>query len=522
MRTEYELELEKKLEAALAIIKQRDDKIVEQQAEIEKLKKEVYKLNKKVEEQALEITRKNNIILLNNYNHYFSNSEKTKNVLNKARSVTSNKSKGGGKRGRKKGTPNHQELDGITPDEIITLTPKEIEDLIKSGECIIIGEDCIYKISKNPESFRLTKIVRPKYLYNGKIYQAPADDDIFGKSIITSSFVSNAINFKFCLGMSINKLSKYIKSQYSINISNQSWCDYFKKASNVIEGLYERIKYFLVNNSVEVMHVDGTTVSLSKGKDEKRKKYYFLAASTTYYDHTIRFLEYLGPREISSDIDILSSYHGTIVCDGFQGYDKLDVRIQRCWVHARRYVSDSIKIHEVKKVQPQVKLLEEINKLFEIEEELEGKDIEVIRQRRSSESKKVLNNIKKICESNINTKVDSFKTAIKYILNHWEELCLFLSDPYVPIHNNQAERTIGYFAQARKNFQTICSEESAVINGKLFTVSMTAQANGLDVEKYFNYIFEEIHKGTDVDKLLPWNKELPDELFLEGINRFAD
>lgn len=164
-----------------------------------------------------------------NYNQYFSKSEHTKDVLKKARNVKLIEESSKKKRGRKVGKTNHEELDYLSPDKVITLTPEEIQKEIEAGECVIIGKDSTYKIIKNPASYQLIRIDRPKYLYNDKIYQTLANE-IFGKSIITPSFVSNAIYLKYSLCMPINKLSKFIRNEYGIIISNQSWCDYFKKS----------------------------------------------------------------------------------------------------------------------------------------------------------------------------------------------------------------------------------------------------------------------------------------------------
>ena len=520
-----EIELEKQLEAALKmvaskdeIIADRDKKIIEQQKEIESLKKTIAKQNRELEEKVLELKKKNDIILLNNYNQYFSKSERTKDVLKKARSIKLIEESSKKKRGRKKGKGNHEELDYLTPDKVITLTPKEIQKEIDAGQCIIIGKDSTYKIVKNPASYQLIKIERPKYLYGDKIYQA-LSDEVFGKSIITPSFVSNAIYLKYCLCMPINKLSKFIRSEYGIIISNQSWCDYFKKTSDLLEPLNKEIEYEFINNSTGIFQLDETTASISRSKAfPNRSDYYFLCGCTTYYDHNIRLYRYLGPRVINEDIDLLSNYNGVIVCDGFKGYNKLpNVKIQRCWVHARRYVSDSIKIRDVKNDLPQVTLLEEINKLFEIEERISDLELSEIKDIRNKESKTVLKNIKSICSKNKNTKIDKFKEAIDYILKYYDELCLFLTNPCIPIHNNQAERTVGYFVQARKNFQTITSDESAKVNARLFTIAMTAQANGLDVEKYLNYVLEKLHEGMPAKELLPWSEGLPESLLIEGL-----
>lgn len=513
-----EIELEKQLQAALKMVADRDKKIIDQQKEIESLKKTIAKQNKELEEKALEIKRKNDIILLNNYNQYFSKSERTKDVLKKARSVKLIEESSKKKRGRKVGKTNHEELDYLSPDKVITLTPEEIQKEIDNGECVIIGKDSTYKIVKNPASYQLIRIDRPKYLYNNKIYQS-LSNEVFGKSIITPSFVSNAIYLKYCLCMPINKLSKFIRNEYGIIISSQSWYDYFKKTSDLLEPINKEIEYEFINNSTKIIHLDETTATISRSKAfPDRSNYYFLCGCTTYYDHNIRLYRYLGPRLISEDIDLLSNYKGVVVSDGFKGYNKLpNVKIQRCWVHARRYVSDSIKIRDVKNDLPQVELLEEINKLFEIEERIADLELSEIKDARKKESTIILKNIKSICNKNKKTKIDKFKEAINYILSYWDELCLFLSDPCIPIHNNQAERTVGYFVQARKNFQIMTSDESAKVNARLFTIAMTAQANGLDVEKYINYVLEELHKGVDVKGLLPWSESLPESLLIDGL-----
>lgn len=271
-----EIELEKQLQVALKMVADRDKKIIDQQKEIESLKKTIAKQNKELEEKALEIKRKNDIILLNNYNQYFSKSERTKDVLKKARSVKLIEESSKKKRGRKVGKTNHEELDYLSPDKVITLTPEEIQKEIDNGECVIIGKDSTYKIVKNPASYQLIRIDRPKYLYNNKIYQS-LSNEAFGKSIITPSFVSNAIYLKHCLCMPINKLSKFIRNEYGIIISSQSWYDYFKKASDLLEPINKEIEYEFINNSTKIIHLDETTATISRSKAfPDRSNYYFL------------------------------------------------------------------------------------------------------------------------------------------------------------------------------------------------------------------------------------------------------
>ncbi len=521
MKINREIYLENKIKKLEERLFKRDKKILDQQKEILELKKKIRSQNKQIEKFVFENKRKNDLLLINAYEEYYSKSEKTKDILVKARRVKSIEESSKKKRGRKEGRVNHKELANVKPDKVITLPPQEIENEIKKGECIYIGEDVCYKIVKKPCEYILIKIVRPKYKYNNKIYQA-LSDSVFGKAIITPSFVANALYLKYCLCTPINKLSKFIRNQYNIIISNQSWCDYFKKTSELLNPLYKRIEKEFVNPVSKVIHLDETELSLSKSKnrkENKRKRFYLLCGSSTYYDHIIKYYHYLGERKIDNEhISWLSYYKGTIVCDDYSGYKESDnIKIQNCWVHARRYISDVVKIHHSKVEQPQEKLLIEINKLFEIEREIEDKSLDEIKAIRNEKSKPVLANIKEICLKNKKSKIDKFKTGINYILKNFTQLTRFLSDPLIPIHNNAAERTVGSFVRARKNFQTMASEESAKVNAALFTIAITAEANGLKVEDYLCYVIEEIYKGEDVENLLPWSEKIFEKFKLEGL-----
>ena len=257
----------------------------------------------------------------------------------------------------------------------------------------------------------------------------------------------------------------------------------------------------------------GDSLTVLEKLDSQQTDYYGVKENgkTSYYG----LPSYIGNYGIIYNIDLFDNYNGYIVCDSFNGYDNIskdkDIKLARCWVHARRYVTDSIKGYK-KATLPQVELLNKINELFDIEDKLdeENADLNKIKEARNKLSVTVLNEIKVICKKNIKTKISLFKKAVKYILNHFADLSTFLEDPKIPIHNNKTERAVGLFVTCRKNFQTVCSDESANRNAKLFTIIQTAQANGLNAEKYLEYVLVSLFEKKDPNSLLPWNGSIPD------------
>ena len=90
--------------------------------------------------------------------------------------------------------------------------------------------------------------------------------------------------------------------------------------------------------------------------------------------------------------------------------------------------------------------------------------------------------------------------AVGYALNEKKYLYTFLEDGNVPIDNNRAENAIRPFAVGRKNWLFNNTEHGAKCSAILYSIISTAQANGLDAEKYLTELFSKPN-GTI---LLPW------------------
>jgi hypothetical protein len=93
--------------------------------------------------------------------------------------------------------------------------------------------------------------------------------------------------------------------------------------------------------------------------------------------------------------------------------------------------------------------------------------------------------------------------AVRYALNEREYLYTFLENGDVPIDNNRAENAIRPFAVGRKNWLFSNTANGARNSAALYSIISTAQANGLDTEKYLTELFSR-PAGTI---LLPWREK---------------
>ena len=93
-------------------------------------------------------------------------------------------------------------------------------------------------------------------------------------------------------------------------------------------------------------------------------------------------------------------------------------------------------------------------------------------------------------------------------------------DGRLELDNNMAERTVKPYVINRKNSLFNFTEKGADASCILFSIVETAKQNHLDVPKYLEWVMNEcrgMHEGEEIpkekiEKLLPWSKEIPEEI----------
>ena len=103
----------------------------------------------------------------------------------------------------------------------------------------------------------------------------------------------------------------------------------------------------------------------------------------------------------------------------------------------------------------------------------------------------------------------------------------------LPLCNNLAERGIKPFVIGRKNFLFSDTPRGAEVSDDMYSIVVTAKANGLNPRKYAQWLLEEMPNAADpgdqayLDSLIPWSESVPAEIRLrlkaaEEVTRMAD
>ena len=106
--------------------------------------------------------------------------------------------------------------------------------------------------------------------------------------------------------------------------------------------------------------------------------------------------------------------------------------------------------------------------------------------------------------------------ALDYALKAKDSFRRYLEDGRIPMTNNPAENAIRPFTVGRKNWLFSDSPRGAAASAAVYSLVETSKANGLDPEKYLNYVLTEMpgKNFKDNDELLegwmPWSKGAQD------------
>lgn len=220
-------------------------------------------------------------------------------------------------------------------------------------------------------------------------------------------------------------------------------------------------------------------------------------------------------------------FHGYLTCDGYQAYHGLNdtITVTGCFTHARRRFDAALTALTKDFTKEQLKetvayqAMTRIGILCKVEELIKDKTPEERYKERQKQSRPVVDALFEWLHS-MEGSVDRYSLigdAILYTLHQEMYLRRYLEDGHLSIDNNSAERAIKNFAVGRRNWLFAKSIRGADASAIVYSITETALLNGLKPYVYLTYVLDQMRqlgpfpKTEEIDRLLPWSDELPDE-----------
>ena len=426
------------------------------------------------------------------------------------------------KKGRKKITESN-------PDLEVKVVEHPIETCVENGYQVI-GTKETEKFIFIPAELFIQKDVYPVY----RIENEDGTDDIqtlyqgytfLDKSPATPRLVSSIINDKYAKALPLYRIEECFKNS-GANISRQTMSNWVMNSTEqYLAPLYEQMKKDLVHK--DIVHADETTVQVLNHQDQSTniQSYMWLYRSGIHDDKIIIY-EYQPGRSAHYPEAFLKGFRGYLQTDGYSVYKNIPESIQiGCLAHGRRQIKEALQVMnsstEGSKLASQI--FKTMNALFKTDKKLqkEAKSLLALQENRLEKLTPLFDQLdERLMRAKVKILPKSrLGRAITYNLNQFESFKNVLKDPRLELTNNIAERAIKPFVIGRKNWLFSNTTSGAKSSAIAYSIVQSAKDNGLKVEDYLTYVFENLsnQKGEitqDIIKeLVPHSQTLPKKLY---------
>lgn len=324
------------------------------------------------------------------------------------------------------------------------------------------------------------------------------------KSQYAPSFVASVITSKCADSTPLYRLEKEL-GRIGVPIARSTLTDLFHRAARHLGPLVHRMEQ-LVREAL-IVRADET----SKRVMAKKKCHTgFIWTFRTRLPKPLIVYRFAASRSGETPRAVLNKTKGFLVVDAYSGYNDVvgvDGRTRvGCHAHARRYFFDA------KDAAPEAsfKALDFILGLYRVEHDARAAGILgtaehlALRTERSAPIRDAMH-AWLVSERPKHAPKSPMGVAIRYALNQWEALGVFLEHPDIPLDNNESESALRRVALGRKNFLFVGNEVAGENLAGLYSLVASCEANDVNPVEYLTDVLSRIndHPNSRLDELLP-------------------
>jgi len=356
------------------------------------------------------------------------------------------------KRGRKKGSRNFEgwDLERRSRENPVVYDTTDEACPSCGGELVHFGNDYYFELSVMPERVIVIKHIRKKMRCKecGEIVNALSGAP-FGHSPISASFAASVAEKKLELGIPLDRQARKL-TDLGLPTTTQLLSETFLRASDLLKPVWDEVVGALSSTECGVINADETPVKVLDERKAGRLKSQVFVYASSWFEHPMAVYDFSISREMAQTKEILKGFRGTVICDGYVGYEELAaesegaIGLQCCWSHSRRYWFDAWKaVPKESRSRSQARpVVEAFDAVFAKEREMRDAAMppsEVVKERNSPEYLALLSALKSAVDAADPLAGAKLAAAKRYFDNHWDSgMRTFLSDGHVDISNNLA------------------------------------------------------------------------------------
>ena len=347
------------------------------------------------------------------------------------------------------------------------------------------------------------------------IRRAEVPSAMIAGSFCSPELLAHIVYEKYGNAVPLYRLEKDFAAN-GVHISRTTMANWIITAAELwVKPIWKSMRTELLASSV--IHADETVIQVlhepdRKAKTDSRMWVYCNGKNSDNCRSNILF-EYTPTRNGDNAVKFLGDYKGYLVCDGYDGYNKLTHAVRcGCFAHVRRKFVDALPNDQaLLPSSAAAKGVEYCNQLFLLERIYNGEDEKGIQisepltaeqryKERQARSKPVLDAFFAWIESLVVSGGTKLAKAVSYARAEKKYLYRFLESGDVPIDNNRAENAIRPFCVGRKNWLFSASVKGAKASAMMYSLVSTACANGINAEAFLSDLF----RSKPGSIIMPW------------------
>jgi len=401
-------------------------------------------------------------------------------------------------------------------DEIVIPAP-EVCSGCGGREFRKISDDTSETFEYVPSSFKVIRHIRPRCacINCEQIVQGCAPGNTIDKGKAGAGMLAHILVQKYCNHLPLYRQSQ-IYEREGLEIARSTMSGWAGQCARLLEPLIKELRNYVFSGTH--IHGDDTPIKVlapGSGKTKTGRIWTYVKDGRPYGDNSPVGVCYFysSDRRGERPRAHLQDYKGILHADAYSGYDRIygnGITEAGCWAHLRR------KFYEVTVASDNAVIatsaVEEIGKVYGIEEKIRGFKAKERLKYRQEESRELVEKLFGSFEKNYNKlpKKSMTAKAIGYGLNNRAALMRFLDDGKIEIDNNAAERSLRSIALGRKNWLFAGSDEGGETAAAFYSLIETAKLNNINPWRYLRQVLASIqdHSSTKLAELLPWNIKL--------------
>ena len=381
-----------------------------------------------------------------------------------------------------------------------------------------IGEEVSEQLDVIPARVQVLRHIRPKYscpCCREGIKTAVMPPQPIPRSIASPGLLAYVATAKYVDALPLYRQEDILK-RAGIELPRATLANWMMKLGELVLPLINLLRDNLLEHGIVQMDETAVQVLKEENKAASSKSYMWVQRGGPP-DKPVILFDYDASRGGAVPLRLLEGYRGYLQCDGYEGYGAIGKRegitLVGCWAHARRKFDEAIKAQGKKgkaKAGRATKGLSFIQKLYRIEKlarELTPDERYALRQ---AQAVPLLNEIREWLDKSIPEvpPQSAVGKALSYLHGQWPKLVRYVEDGRISIDNNAAERTIRPFVIGRNNWLFSDTVNGAQASSRLYSLILSAKANGHEPYRYLSHVFKELPTATTVEHfeaLLPFN-----------------